>query len=95
MLDRWTPGAGLGWQERTQVLPSLRGEVREAEQSQGLWRHGAETWMLAGSTNHMSLCGTGLMPPPELGPVQPYHSAPSRLAPDLQQAMDLCHRYRL
>jgi hypothetical protein len=50
--------------------------------------------MLAGPTNHMSLCSAGLMSPPELGPVQPQRSSPPRLAAGEQQTMALCHRYR-
>jgi hypothetical protein len=50
--------------------------------------------MLTGPTNHMSLCRAGLMPPPELGPVQPQRLSPRWLAPGMQQTTDLCHRYR-
>jgi hypothetical protein len=50
--------------------------------------------MLAGPTKRMGLCRAGLMPAPELGPVQPQRSSPPWLAPGVQQTMDLCHRYR-
>jgi hypothetical protein len=92
MISGWTACGGLRRQEGTQLLRALSSQLLQASQRHGLSFPVGEKRMLAGPTSHMAARSSGLMRPPEVGPVQPQRSSPRWLVPGLQQTMDFCHR---